>query len=182
MASSYYNNLLKKVLDASESNDWESAVREWEIFDCEEDESGSSFCLCGKENLRYLFTIRNRLNGILLFPIGSSCINKFNRNDLNYETSVYEDMFNLLHAVKERKFISLSSDLFSRKLLRYLYEEGALDNEYNHFDGENDYEFLLKMFNKRDKDAITPRQESKIRAIIVSSIKPFLIKKLKIKT
>ena len=178
MASSYYINLLKIVIDASEANVWDEAVEEWTILDCEEDESCSSFCLCGKENLRYLFTIQNMYNGNILFPIGSSCINKFGRSDLNNETSVYEDMFKLLHAVKERRFISLSSDLFSRKLLKYLYDEGAFDNEYNGFDGENDYEFLLKMFNKRDKDAITYKQEAKIRAIIVSSIKPFLIRKL----
>lgn len=178
MASSYYNNLLKKVIDASEANDWESAVEEWMIFDCEEDETCSSFCLCGKENLRYLFTIKNRYNGNLLFPIGSSCINKFGRMDLNNETSAYEDMFKLLHAVKDRQFIYLSSELFSRKLLRYLYEEGAFDNEYNDFDGREDYEFLLKMFNKRDKYSITGRQNAKIRAIIVSSIKPFLIRRL----
>ena len=52
MSSSYYNNLIRKVIDASEANTWEDAVREWEIFDCEEDEDCSSACICGKESIR----------------------------------------------------------------------------------------------------------------------------------
>lgn len=42
--------------------------------------------------------------------------------------------------------------------------------------GENDYYFLLDMFNKRTN--ISEKQESKIRAVIVSSIRPYLIRKL----
>ena len=34
---SYYQNLIKSVIEASESDIWEEAVQEWEIFDCEED-------------------------------------------------------------------------------------------------------------------------------------------------
>jgi len=37
---------------------------------------------------------------------------------------------------------------------------------------------MLKMFNKRDKDSISFAQSKKTRAIIVSSIKPFLETKL----
>lgn len=179
MSSTYYNNLLKRVIEASESDEWDCAVDEWIVLDCEEDFNCSSSCLCGKENLRYLFTIKNELNGNELFPIGSSCIQKFGRKDLDDKTSVYEDMFKLLHAVETNQFISLSPELFSRKLLLYLYEEGAFDTDYNNYDGETDYLFMLKMFNKRDKSSITRAQQGKISAIIVSSIKPYLIERLK---
>ena len=67
-----------------------------------------------------------------------------------------------------------SSELFSRKLLRWLYEEGAFDTEYNDYDGEDDYEFMLKMFNKRDKDSISLKQDKKIKALLLNAIKPFL--------
>ena len=67
--SAYYRNLIQRVIDNSESDIWESAVFEWEIFDWEEDETLESSCICGKENLRYLFTIRNTLNGNILYPI-----------------------------------------------------------------------------------------------------------------
>ena len=55
---SYKENLIKRVIDASEGRSWESAVAEWEIIDCEEDEHLESSCICGKEDLRFLFTIQ----------------------------------------------------------------------------------------------------------------------------
>ena len=182
MASVYVERLINRVINLSCSNDWDTAVTEWEIIDCEEDDTLSESCICGKENLYYLFTIKNVLNGNTLFPIGSSCIKKFGRNDLDDEAVVREKMFKLYHAVEDNQFISLSPAFFSRKLLKKLYEEGAFDSEYNEYDGYDDYEFILKMFNKRDKNAITPGQQKKIRAIIVASIRPYLTMQLSNKT
>ena len=54
------------------------------------------------------------------------------------------------------------------------FEDGAFDCEYNDYDGLDDYEFIVKMFNKRDKSSITFGQQKKIRAIIVASIRPYL--------
>jgi hypothetical protein len=94
---------------------------------------------------------------------------------LNDVVAVREQLFKLLHAIENNEFLTLSSELFSRKLLRYLHETGAfVGNEYNDFDPEVDYFFLLKMFNKKNKDDITVPQRKKISAIILSSIKPFL--------
>lgn len=175
MGSLYHDNLIRLVIDKSEAEEWEYAVKEWEIFDCEEDECIESSCVCGKENIKYLFTIRNIVNKNEIYPIGSSCIKKFNRTDLNELIRIKEGMFKLLHEIEKNTYISLSPKLFSRKILKALYEEGAFRaNEYNKFDSESDYEFMLKMFNKRDKDSISESQERKIRAIIVSSIKPYL--------
>lgn len=178
MESTYVKRMIITVINKSESNVWEEAVTEWEIYDCEEDESCSERCICGKENIKYLYTIRNVVNGNMLFPIGSSCIKKFNRTDLKEEITLREGLFKLLHAVEENKYLSLSSELFSRKLLKWLYNQGAFDNAYNHYDGEGDYEFMLKMFNKRDKSSITIKQDKKIKAVLLNSIKPFLIKTL----
>lgn len=69
--SVYYRNLIQRVIDNSEASTWENAVLEWEIFDCEEDETLESSCICGKEELRYLFTIRNTTNGNVIYPIGN---------------------------------------------------------------------------------------------------------------
>ena len=89
-------------------------------------------------------------------------------------------MFKLLHAVEQNAYLELSPDLFSRKLLRALYKRGAfVPSKFNNYDGANDYEFMLKMFNKRDKSSITPFQEKKIKAILLNSIKPYLQKELK---
>jgi hypothetical protein len=178
--SVYYNNLIQRVIDNSEASDWENAVLEWEVFDCEEDETLQSSCICGKEDLKYLFTIQNTKNGNTLYPIGSSCIKKFERNDLNEDVSIKEQLFKLLHAIERNEFIVLSSDLFSRKLLDYFYDEDVFQaNSYNGFRPRVDYEFLLKMFNKRDKDSISLQQRKKISAIIMNSIRPYLRAALK---
>jgi len=97
-----------------------------------------------------LHTIKNRYNGNLLFPIGSSCIRKFGRKELNSEVKLKEDLFKLLHYIENRDFIVLSSNFFSRRLIDYLFETGAFDNSYNHYDGYEDYRFFKKMFNKRN--------------------------------
>ena len=183
MASVYYNNLIRRVLDASYSDCWEDAVYEWEIIDYEEDEDCESSCICGKEGIRYLYTIRNRETGKQLYPIGSSCIQKFKREDMDEEIAVLEGMFKLYSAIRNRERIELSSKYFSKRLLQALYDEGAFqDNSYNGFDGWNDCEFLTKMFSKRNKATITEAQNRKIRGIIAFSIKPFLERKLKNKT
>ena len=53
--SRYMENLIFRVIDESEANSWNDAVLEWEIIDCEEDDELSLSCICGKENLRYLY-------------------------------------------------------------------------------------------------------------------------------
>ena len=174
MAESYISNLILNVIEKSEANTWDLAVYEWELVDCEEDESCESSCVCGKEHIRYLHKIVNRENGNILFPIGSSCIKKFNRSDLNQDVKINEDLFKLLHHIENRRYIELSSDFFTRKLINYLYDVGAFDNDYNGFDGYDDYEFFLKMFNKRDKASITYNQQRKINAIIINSLLPYL--------
>ena len=168
--SAYINNLIEPILKASVSDCWETAVLEWDICDCEEDESAETNCMCGHEGIRYLFYIRNRLNETTFGPIGSECIKKFGRKDLASEVDVQERMFRLFEAIMNQKRVELDTTYFSRKLLLYLHEKGAIDS--------SDYAFLLDMFNKRDKDAMTIRQKSKINAVLGFSIKPFLQQRL----
>lgn len=176
MASVYYENLIQRVIDASISKDWKGSVQEWYIHSCDKDESQTSRCVCGKENLKYLFTIRNRFNGNILFPIGSSCILKFGRKDLKEQINLYEQMFTLLNAVEKGEYITL--EYFSRKLLLYLYKCGVFKpTPYNKFNGKNDYDFMLDMFNKRNKPS--EKQEKKIRGIIFLTIIPYLKEHIK---
>lgn len=106
-----------------------------------------------------------------MYPIGSSCIKKFERADLDEEAAVKEQLFKLLHAIENNRFLTLSSEFFSRKLLRHLYEIGAFKpTQYNNYNPEEDYQFMLDMFNKRSR---TMKQEKKATAIILNSIKPF---------
>lgn len=179
--SKYVENLIKKVIDNSVSNNWNDAVREWDIVDCEEDESLTESCICGKEELRYLYTIQNRYTNKTLFPIGSSCIKKFNRDELNEVIKEKEEMYMLYRAIRNNDYIELNSDYFSRRVLKVLLKDGAFDNEYNGYNGTIDYEFMLDMFNKRNKENITHAQKRKINAIIINAIKPYLRDNLKVR-
>lgn len=183
MTTVYFTNLIEKVINCSKSKNWHTAILEWDITDdYVEDVVLSSSCICGKEKLRYLFTIKNSQNGNTLYPIGSSCIKKFERDDLNIKASIKEALFKLFHAIIDKNYIELSSEYFSKKLLKYLYEQDIFKKStYNHFNPKEDYDFLLKMFNKRDKNSITEKEQKKINAIIITSIKPYLIEQLKTK-
>lgn len=170
--SSYNDNLILKVINNSESNNWQDAVHEWEIVDCYEDETLLSSCICGKECIKYCYTIKNN-NGNELVPIGSRCINKFDRQDLNDFTTVHEKLFSLLHAIRDNKFITLSSEYFSRKLIEYLYQNGAFQPSiYNDNTPIKDYNFLIKMFNQ--KKPPSQQQQKKINALIINNIRPYL--------
>lgn len=178
MSTQYYENLIRTVLDNSYNKDWDLAVLEWKIIDCEENEFTYSACICGKEDIRYLYRIQNIITGNSLFPIGSTCIKKFNRTDLNETTSLYKELFKLRDEVQKNNFIKFNTQLFSRKLLKYLFDEGAFKpTKYNQMDGRNDYDFMLDMFNQRR--ALTNAQQRKVKAILLSSIKPFIMNKLK---
>lgn len=57
MKNNYVENLILTVINSSEATTWEDAVPEQEIADCEEDSSRTSRCVCGKENIKYLYRI-----------------------------------------------------------------------------------------------------------------------------
>ena len=79
-SNQYYENLIKRVIELSESNIWERAVLEWEIFDCEIDDTMTESCVCGKEHLRYLFTIRNAKNGFQKIKFKLQSLEKIMQN------------------------------------------------------------------------------------------------------
>lgn len=164
--------LISAIVDHSEADNWDDAVQEWSMTHCSVDPTCSSQCVCGQESIKYLFEIRNEYNGNELFPIGSRCINKFGRRDLNEQVSVYEQMCKLLESVKKKEYIPFDSSMFSKKLLKYLYEHGAFPaTVYNMRDPYNDYKFLLDMFNKRNEP--TSHQIRKINALIMQAIIPY---------
>ena len=63
MGNLYTDNLIGTVIGLSVADDWEGARREWRIVGCEVDETHSATCVCGKEGLRYVYTIANTETG-----------------------------------------------------------------------------------------------------------------------
>lgn len=171
-------NLMKAVLSLSISKEWKKTVFEWELIDTEEDEEAESKCICGKENIRYLHKIKNKYNDNELFPVGSTCIKKFERADLNELMVIKERLFKLYHAVQNEEFIALDNEIFSRKLIKYLYEQGAFETNNLSFPAIKNYQFILNMFNKKNKKDITKGERRRISAIILNAVKPYVIKQI----
>ena len=105
-------NLFDIVVSKSNSDIWKDAVSEWDIVVYEEDEKCASSCICGHSPIKYLYTIKNRDNGNIIFPIGSECIKKFNRDDLKEKIDIIESMFELFKAINNKKHIELNSNFF----------------------------------------------------------------------
>lgn len=89
---------LKNILiDNSLSKDFVEAIEEWRMVSMETDINGNFNCLCGQQNIKYLYKIRNVKNKNILYPIGSSCIHYFNNSRLNNELKIIqngEEIFN----------------------------------------------------------------------------------------
>ena len=77
-----YNHMEEKLFEAllekSESNLIDEALKEWDPYQCETRNNGIHYeCHCGQKHLYYLYTIKNSKNGNTLFPVGSDCIINF---------------------------------------------------------------------------------------------------------
>lgn len=175
MSTANFPTLVRAVVSVSVANDWASAKSEWDVIAVEEDPAGDGVCVCGQMGLRSLYTIRNRTSGAELFPIGSHCVNQFGVRELDRSVSLLGDLLRLRRAIRSGEQITLTSAYFSRALLEELYEAGAFPgNQWNDNDGESDYLFLLDMFNKRDKDAISSPRKKKIWALLHHTVIPFI--------
>lgn len=117
------------VLEASSSKTWDIAVSEWHVVGCHDNGNTSGECLCGHEGIRYEFTIKNSVNGKELSPIGSTCILKFENDELKNEVEGWKAAIKLLEALEARKpgvrLDGMNRDLFSRRLYAFLYDVSA---------------------------------------------------------
>ena len=170
-----FDTLAHEVVGSSVSKTWSAAVTEWEVVALQEDPSAHGVCVCGQTGLVKLFTIRNSLNGRELHPIGSVCVNEFGRKDLDQQVTVFSYLFALRSAVIAGERVTLTAQYFSRAVLEWFYAQGVFTpDHWNRGDGAHDYDFLLKMFNKRDKDSISRAQRRKISLLLRQKVFPFI--------
>lgn len=175
MSSDYTGSIIRAVIEASEGDSWEEARHEWCVNGCWEDEGRQTACLCGHDGLRWCYEIRSVVNGNVLSPVGSECIKKFEDEGMDHDLKM-EAQANALMAEAVRlgkgEKVSLWGGKFSRKLLWYLYEQGAFpDNKWNDWDGYNDYRFLLDMFNRGYG---SESQLRKVHVLIEKAVYPWL--------
>lgn len=174
MSTHNFDTLRGAVVNASLSHSWAQAVREWQVIGVEEDPNSTGICVCGKTGLLYLYAIHNQQSQETLFPIGSSCVNLFEIEELDISVAVLEKLFKLRAAFLAGKHVELSSEYFSRAVLADLWENGAFPpNGFNRSNGDNDYKFLLDLFNQRHE--ITENENRKVWVLINRTIGPFVV-------
>lgn len=164
--------LRERVIAASESDVWDEAVQEWDIAGAVDNGEPTETCACGQVGLRYLFTIKNRVTGETIFPIGSTCIRKFGVDALDDDIDAWQQAFALMAAAEKLgrgREVGLWDGAFSRKLIGFLAEQGAFDN-----DPDPRWEvksFLMRMFNARYRSGA---QVMRVKAIIHNDVYPWL--------
>jgi hypothetical protein len=174
MTTHNFDSLRSAVIDASLSRTWAQAVQEWQVIGVEEDPTSAGICVCGKTGLLYLYTIHNQQTQETLFPIGSSCVNLFEIEELDISVAVLERLLKLRAAFVARKHVELTSEYFSRAALADLWENGAFPpNGFNLANGDNDYRFLLDLFNQRHE--ITENENRKVWVLINRTIRRFVM-------
>jgi hypothetical protein len=77
--------LFDEVLKLSDSKGLDDALNEWEITNNIENDTT---CVCGKKHIVDTYELTNNNNGNILYPVGSSCIKKFNNPKLNSQLKV----------------------------------------------------------------------------------------------
>ena len=80
-------NLVKMVINSSESDEWDTAKTEWvprriTSFDVPCQSENDYTCMCGHPHIVKLFRITNIHNGTELKPIGSECIKRFGTDNM----------------------------------------------------------------------------------------------------
>jgi hypothetical protein len=86
-----FENLQKAVLNVSENKtNFNLACDEWFICNAYKLQADDPklVCVCGKEGLVNIFEIQNKINRVILCPIGSECIKKFENFDLTTEMNL----------------------------------------------------------------------------------------------
>lgn len=168
--------LKDKVIEASSSNSWMVAKTEWDVIDVyvAEDEEDFESCQCSHYPIKEQYTISNRITHKTLCPIGNVCIHMFEEENLSDKVDFLSWMIGIGKKLQAGENIEFCSPYFSRKALLGLLRAGAfVPTKYNHYDGDNDYTFLLRMFNKR---SCTSKQSKKISALLYYTIIPFVRK------
>ena len=127
MGNKYLDNLGSHIVDLSESDDFISAKKEWELDYVSIAENTES-CPCGQENIKELCYIKNTLNGNITF-VGNVCVNKF----VGIDTG---NIFNGIKRIMRDTHANPNEDL-----IIYAEQKGLLY--------PNEFGFLLDTKNKR---------------------------------
>lgn len=153
----FHLRLREIVIEHSSATTWGMAKNEWYVESHWEEEELDK-CVCGKEDIKYIFSIRNYITGFQLYPIGSSCINHFDNQDMS------DVVRNLLNARK--RIVKYKNYVFTHSSYAdFTIHEIAQDDEFMDFvihkrqqshdkQKNKDYRRLIDYYNLKRQDLI----------------------------
>lgn len=162
--SSWAKRLLGTAVSLSQSETWARAKREWKVL--YEDDAGAptETCVCGHEGLRYLNMVRNRVTGARLYPVGSSCVERFEDDRIAEEQAD-------ARALRVLRQHAVAGDLdrphYSRRAIDALHRELVIDAD--------EHALLKRLFNAGPKANIAEHDVTLLRAVVGSRVVPYLL-------
>ena len=154
------------VLQASKSDTWEQATKEWNEVSLIFNGIGRSNCVCGNA-IKYAYELFNGVTGQRLFPIGSDCVRHFHRLSLDQQLEEEEKLLrkveNLTRKAQKKEKIKVNKSDFDERLLKWLCER--------------DYQLFLEVFQGGSWTKAEPKKKARMEEVLEKCIKPFLLGK-----
>ena len=127
------------------ADNWEDARLEWDVaaFTTMDDET----CVCGKRHIVRCYTIRNIINKHMLYPIGSECIRKFERSEMDNQARALALMERRRVAAEVAEALRVIEA--ARETERRLLEEELIDATF-----VVDYESEWEQFYERELERL----------------------------
>ena len=159
-------NLIEIINQNSTSENFQMNSREWSVIECIDQGEDTERCICGKEGIRYCYRIYNKKTNKSLYPIGSSCIKKFNNEDMNSQMKTLTELADFKRYFKEVVLLAMTKNEYNPIELKWLKKPDILSNLLimGLLNGW-EYSFILDV---RYKKHLSNKQLSKIYTIGIS--------------
>ncbi len=142
--------LTTKLLKLSFSKTWDEAKLEWDLIEVEKvSESDTEECVCGKNPIMEICTIKNKINNNIA-RVGNSCVKKFiNKSD---------KIFRSISQIKKSSDNSLNAETIS-----FAFEKQWIT--------QKDRDFYIDIFRKRNLSDKQSNWKTSINKKILNKIK-----------
>lgn len=159
-------NLIEIINNNSTSENFQTNSREWSVMECIDQGEDTERCICGKEGIRYCYRIHNKKTNKSLYPIGSSCIKKFNNEDMNSQMKTLTEFADFKRYFKEVVLLAMTKNEYNPIEFKWLKKPDILSNLLimGLLNGW-EYSFILDV---RYKKHLSNKQLSKIYTIGIS--------------
>lgn len=156
-------NLIEIINQNSTSENFQTNSREWSVMECIDQGEDTERCICGKEGIRYCYRIYNNKTNKSLYPIGSSCIKKFNNEDMNSQMKTLTELADFKRYFKEVVLLAITKNEYNPIEFKWLKNPDILSNllMIGLLNGW-EYSFILDVRYKRK---LSNKQLSKIYTI-----------------